>query len=78
MRRRTGIKVTFAPTAPAKYNSVLNAKLDAGSAGDLITCRPFDASLSLYDKGHLADVKDLEGMANFGPASCAGPGTHRA
>ncbi|THD83751.1 carbohydrate ABC transporter substrate-binding protein [Aliigemmobacter aestuarii] len=60
-----GIKVVFAPTAPAEYNAVLNSKLDAGSAGDLITCRPFDASLELYNKGHLADLSGLASMANF-------------
>ncbi len=60
-----GIKVQFTPSAPAEYNAVLNSKLDAGSAGDLITCRPFDASLALYEAGHLADLSDLEGMANF-------------
>jgi len=59
------IKVKFTPSAPAEYNAVLNSKLDAGSAGDLITCRPFDASLALYDAGHLADLSDLGGMANF-------------
>ena len=35
------IKVTFTPSAPAEYNAVLNSKLEAGSAGDIITCRPF-------------------------------------
>lgn len=60
-----GIRVTFAPTAPAEYNAVLNSKLDAGSAGDLITCRPFDASLELYNKGQLADLTDLAAMGNF-------------
>jgi raffinose/stachyose/melibiose transport system substrate-binding protein len=60
-----GIKVTFAPTAPAEYNAALNSKLDAGTAGDLITCRPFDASLALYDAGHLADLSGLGSMANF-------------
>ena len=40
-----GIKVKFTPSAPTEYNAVLNSKLEAGSAGDLITCRPFDASL---------------------------------
>ena len=59
------INVQFTPSAPAEYNAVLNSKLDAGSAGDLITCRPFDASLALYDAGHLADLSDLEAMANF-------------
>ena len=60
-----GIKVVFSPSAPAEYNAVLNSKLDAGSAGDLITCRPFDASLALYDGGKLADLSDLPSMANF-------------
>ena len=44
---------------------MLNSKLDAGSAGDLITCRPFDASLELYNKGKLADLTGLAAMANF-------------
>jgi raffinose/stachyose/melibiose transport system substrate-binding protein len=60
-----GIKVTFAPSAPTEYNAVLNSKLDAGSAGDLITCRPFDLSLELYNRGKLADLSDLSAMANF-------------
>ena len=40
------IKVEFSATAPTDYNAALNAKLDGGTAGDLITCRPFDASLA--------------------------------
>lgn len=63
------IKVVFAPSAPAEYNAVLNSKLAAGSAGDLITCRPFDASLELYNQGHLADLSDLAAMANFSPVA---------
>jgi len=59
------INVDFTPSAPAEYNAVLNSKLDAGSAGDLITCRPFDASLALYDAGHLADLSNLDAMSNF-------------
>ncbi|NRA18977.1 MAG: carbohydrate ABC transporter substrate-binding protein [Oceanospirillaceae bacterium] len=59
------IKVVFAPSSPADYVPVLNAKLKAGTAGDLITCKPFDASLSLYKKGHLDSLTDLEGMKNF-------------
>ena len=60
-----GIKVNFTPSAPAEYNAVLNSKLDAGSAGDLITCRPCDASLALYDAGHLSDLNGLDAMSNF-------------
>ncbi|WP_197918927.1 ABC transporter substrate-binding protein [Thiosulfatihalobacter marinus] len=63
--KNPGIKVKFTPSAPAEYNAVLNSKLDAGSAGDLITCRPFDASLALYDSGRLAGLNDLEAMNNF-------------
>lgn len=64
-----GISVEFRPSAPAEYNAVLNSKLDAGSAGDLITCRPFDASLALYDAGHLADLSDLAAMESFSPVA---------
>src|SRR5690606_36295276 len=60
-----GIKVQFTPSAPTGYNAALNSKLDAGTAGDLITCRPFDASLSLYQGGKLADLSGLAAMANF-------------
>jgi raffinose/stachyose/melibiose transport system substrate-binding protein len=60
-----GIKVVFAPSAPTEYNAALNSKLEAGTAGDLITCRPFDASLALYTAGQLADLSGLAAMANF-------------
>ena len=63
--KHPNISVKFTPSAPAEYNAVLNSKLDAGSAGDLITCRPFDASLALYDAGHLSDLSGLEAMNNF-------------
>ena len=73
-----GIKLKFTPSAPAEYNAVLNSKLDAGSAGDIITCRPFDASLALFEAGHLADISDLEGMVNFSPVAKSGWGTDDA
>ena len=73
-----GIKLNFAPSAPAEYNAALNSKLDAGSAGDIITCRPFDASLALYDAGHLTDISDLEGMSNFSPVAQSGWSTDDA
>ena len=61
------IHVVFAPTAPADYNAALNSKLAGGTAGDLITCRPFDASLALFNQGHLAPLNDLPGLnENFG------------
>jgi raffinose/stachyose/melibiose transport system substrate-binding protein len=60
------IEVIFAPAAPAEYNGVLNTKLEGGTAGDLITCRPFDASLELFLNGNLASLNDLPGLDNFG------------
>lgn len=64
-----GIKVVFSPTAPTEYNAALNTKLDAGTAGDLITCRPFDASLELFKKSHLTSVNDVTGMDTFSPVA---------
>jgi len=63
------IKVVFSPTQPAEYNATLDAKLANSSAGDLITCRPFDDSLRLYQKGRLLSLNDLKGLANFTPVS---------
>lgn len=60
------IEVNFAPTTPTEYDGALNTRLEGGTAGDLITCRPFDRALALYDAGHLASLNDLEGMGNFG------------
>jgi raffinose/stachyose/melibiose transport system substrate-binding protein len=59
------IQVTFAPAAPAEYNAVLSSKLQAGTAGDLITCRPFDLSLEQFQRGYLEPLNDLPGMDNF-------------
>ncbi len=64
--KNPNIHVVFAPSAPAEYNGVLNTKLEGGTAGDLITCRPFDASLSLFQKNYLAPLTDLPGLENFG------------
>ena len=59
------IDVQFTPTTPTEYNAALNARLAGGTAGDIITCRPFDNALAMYDAGNLADIKDLAGLANF-------------
>ncbi len=60
------IKAVFAPVAPTEYDAALNAKLTGATAGDLITCRPFDRSLGLFKQGSLAPLNDLPGMTNFG------------
>ena len=60
-----GIVVEFRPSLPAGYDAVIEDKLEAGTVGDLTTCRPFDRSLALHGAGHLADIDDLPGMDCF-------------
>ena len=59
------IDVQFKPTSATEYNAALNARLAGGTAGDIITCRPFDLSLAMYDAGSMANIKDLPGLENF-------------
>lgn len=59
------IKVEFNPVPPAEYNSVLTGRFEGGTAGDLITARPFDLSLANYNNGYLESLNDLPGMENF-------------
>jgi raffinose/stachyose/melibiose transport system substrate-binding protein len=66
-KKHPGIEVKFSPTAPTEYDSSLAARLAGGTAGDLITCRPFDVSLSLYKKGFLEKLDGKPGMEHFQP-----------
>jgi raffinose/stachyose/melibiose transport system substrate-binding protein len=65
------IKVEFAPTAPTEYNAAVRSRLKGSTAGDLITCRPFDESLKLFKDGHLASLNGLSGLKNFGSVAKA-------
>lgn len=59
------IKVRFQPTAPREYDAALRAKLDGGTAGDLITCRPYDAALQLFQAGKLEALTGMEELKSF-------------
>jgi raffinose/stachyose/melibiose transport system substrate-binding protein len=59
------ITVKFQPTKNDQYNGAVQAKLDSGTAGDIITCRPFTNTLDKWKKGQLADLTKLPGMENF-------------
>lgn len=59
------IDVQFKPTKNTEHDAALNARFSGGTAGDIITCRPFDTALALFDAGNLADIKDLNGLENF-------------
>ena len=70
------IEISFEPTLNTEYDGSLQAQLDAGGGPDLITCRPFDISLALYERGYLAAVNDLlvgeDGETAFGPVARSG------
>jgi raffinose/stachyose/melibiose transport system substrate-binding protein len=68
-RKHPGINVRFAPTAPTEYDGSLSIRLAAGNAGDLLSCRPFDASLALYRKGYLERLDGKPGMQHFAPGA---------
>lgn len=64
-RTHPDIDVVFRPTQSSLYNSALNSKLEGGTAGDLIFCRAFDASLALFKRGYLDPLTDLPGASNY-------------
>lgn len=60
------ITVKFVATKPDQYDGALNAKLKSGTAGDIITCRPFTRSLNQFQAKQLDDLTSLPGLENFG------------
>jgi raffinose/stachyose/melibiose transport system substrate-binding protein len=60
------IKLKFQPEEPLAYDSRLDARLTTRRAGDLIFCRPFDASVRMQAKGYLLPLKE-EALKNFNP-----------
>lgn len=59
------IEVTFSPTKNTEYNAALDSRLSGGTAGDLVTCRPFDLSRAIYDRGDLVPLEDFEPLGSF-------------
>jgi raffinose/stachyose/melibiose transport system substrate-binding protein len=55
----------FAETDPTKHDQRLIERLNIGRAGDLITCRPFDRSMDLFEKGHLLDITNMPELRRF-------------
>ncbi|NDJ60277.1 MAG: extracellular solute-binding protein [Chloroflexi bacterium] len=66
------IQVNFEPTLNTEYDSSLLVALQGGGGPDLVTCRPFDISLALYEQGYLTDVSDTPGLENFGDVARSG------
>lgn len=59
------IQVRLQTTPSGEYDQTLLQRLAENKAGDVITCRPYDASLQLFQKGYLEDLTDFSGMENF-------------
>ena len=59
------IRVSFEPTLNTQYDASLRTALEGGVGPDLVTCRPFDRALLLFQAGFLANIQDLPGMDNF-------------
>lgn len=59
------IQVKLQTTPSGDYDKTIAERLAGDKAGDLITCRPYDASLQLFQKGYLEDLTDFAGMENF-------------
>lgn len=66
-RKHPGITVKYVTTAPTAYDTALADRLANNSAGDVLACRPFDASLALYRKGYLDKLNTFPGLAHFTP-----------
>jgi len=66
-----GITLSFSPSSSDEYDAALIGRLEGGTAGDLISCRPFDGSLQLFEKGYLAPLDDVPGMEKLPPAAKA-------
>jgi raffinose/stachyose/melibiose transport system substrate-binding protein len=62
------IRLQFKPEEPLAYDSRLEARLTTRRAGDLIFCRPFDASVRMQAKGYLLPLSE-ESLKNFNPQS---------
>jgi raffinose/stachyose/melibiose transport system substrate-binding protein len=60
------IKLQFKPEEPLAYDSRLEARLSTRRAGDLIFCRPFDASVRMQAKGYLLPLTE-DALQSFNP-----------
>jgi raffinose/stachyose/melibiose transport system substrate-binding protein len=52
----TGITVEYQPVVPTEYDSVLNTKLQGGTAEEIIFLRAFDGGRILYDAGYVEEI----------------------
>ena len=59
------IHITFLPSKNVEYDETVKTKLKSKTAGDLITCRPFDASLELFSAGYLLELSKIISLNSY-------------
>lgn len=64
-RTHPSTQVRMRATKPDQYDAHLLAALHRGTAGDLITCRPFDQSIALFSQGRLQDITNVPVLRRF-------------
>lgn len=77
-RQRPSIRIQTRATPAVDYDAQLQSRLERGVAGDLITCRPFDRSIELYEQGHLIDITHQDELRMFRSHSKIAWTTHYA
>lgn len=64
-RANPNIRVRFSGTDAKEYDGVIEQRLATRSAGDLVTCRPFDVAYKLYRKGYLQKLNGIAGLGVY-------------
>jgi raffinose/stachyose/melibiose transport system substrate-binding protein len=67
-RKHPSVRLKFSPEEALAYDSKLDARLATRHAGDLIFCRPFDASVQIHTKGYLTPLNETQ-LKNFTPSA---------
>ncbi len=67
------ITIKFDPTNPPDYTATLRTQLETGTGPDLYFVRSFATGLELFNKGYIASLKDLPGLADAIPAASNAP-----
>lgn len=64
-KKHPGINVTFSPTKNTDYPPAMNSRFQGGTAGDLVTCKPFAGAANWINKGYLEGLEGQAGLEHF-------------
>lgn len=64
--KNTDLQIKYlGETDAVGHDAALLERLKLGTAGDLITCRPFDRSIDLFELGHLKDITSMHELRRY-------------